>query len=164
MVTGYDNENDLIPKVYLSLIPSDNPIELKHDSGKDSYGVWFSGDTRIAKWLTGYRYYKLKDVLYGIRYKSWPGLEHLDFKKLEEIVEKVRPKGKEINWGRLSLKSATDIVASIIEATKMLQEDFHKICFNETKENPISVGGETDIAVITPKKGFYWHTIKGKKQ
>jgi len=162
-IAGYNNKDDSNPKVSYLRVPPGNPVKVSGSSKKDNYGLCYSGDTRVVTWATRYRGYKLKDVLYGVRYRSWPGLEHIDHEKLEDLVNEIRPKGEDINWGRLSLEKATDIVASMIEITKLLQEDFHKICPDQTINNPISVGGEIDIAVIEPQRGFYMHTIKSNK-
>jgi hypothetical protein len=79
--------------------------------------------------------------------------------KKDDIIKELNDQEYLINWGTMTIQDAAEFSSLAIKTTEAIQK-----ITDGTWQKPGSspgVGGEVDIAVTTPEKGFVW--IKKKK-
>ena len=132
------------------------------DIGGAKYGYEACGDTSVndsvVVWQRNHQ--RVLDNLH-----KTPDIEK-NRKRIEELLAKVNGvKSFETPWSKLSPDEAAELVSDIIELSKLLDGNvgLEKILLDKVSDDIPQVGGPIDLAVITPKHGFKWHTVKGKR-
>ncbi len=140
IVAGVD-KNDDIGRAYSVAIPKG----ITNDSNTENCGALWVGQT---------------DVMMRIVKGYAPEIENLDFVKTALATDTAGTIGQLnnieyiINWGTITLQDAVDFCALMTRTTENIQR------FSDgTALNPggiPGVGGDIDVAVITPEVGFKW--------
>jgi hypothetical protein len=107
------------------------------------------------------------DVLVRIILGFAPEIRSLDYyKNLDQatkisIEEQIKKLEYIINWGTMTLQDAIDFCILMTRTTESIQRFSDGTCL--TPGGITGVGGDIDIAVITPEKGFVWFKKKKLK-
>ena len=162
LIAGYSDPSSGDFKEWNIDVPFNDfkPRECENEEGK--YGVSYIGITTVLQYLTKARYGKVQDILTSLERNELglSGKEDL-YKEVKQCVDAIRPKGKNIDWSKLSLETAASLVEKMIKVTALLQDVLYRFTGGTPK---FSVGGPVDIATITPELGFQGHTVKGVRQ
>jgi len=152
MVAGYDHPKDQQPQLNLYMV--NIPGKISHVRGahkQELYGSNWEGQKDVIQRIIKGFAPELEDLsTINAQIKSDNNKNKMteDLKKLEYII----------NWGTMNLFDAVRFATLMIETTSAIQK------FSDgTVLNPggiPGVGGDVDIAVIDPIKGFMWHKAK----
>lgn len=144
IVAGIDD--DKVGRAYSCLVPKG--ITTERDT-KQCGAMWVGQTDVLARIVKGFA----------------PEIENLNFvkealsKKKDETLGEMNKLEYVINWGTITLQDAIDFCVLMTRTTESIQR------FSDgTFLSPggiTGVGGEVDIAVITPENGFAW--LKQKK-
>ncbi|OGD57338.1 hypothetical protein A2V71_00770 [Candidatus Berkelbacteria bacterium RBG_13_40_8] len=149
MVAGYDHSGS--HSVYVCNIPGE--IENHRDSKEKNkeYGANWIGQTDVVtRIILGF-----DNRIGNIKFVK----EAMDSQGKDAINKQLRNLEYAINWGTMTLQDAVDFCTLAIKTTSAIQK-FSDGIAADPGDMP-GVGGEVDLAVITPDKGFVWINKKG---
>jgi len=151
LVAGYNTDGS--HEVYVCCIPGE--IQKKRD-GKDKgkeYGAsWIGQIDVVSRIVLGW-----DGRIGNIKFVNEAAKNHGQ----EEINKQLRSLEYVIQWGTMTLQDAIDFCVLMIQTTSAIQR-FSDGITADPGDMP-GVGGNVDVAVITPNKGFVWINKKRLK-
>ncbi len=151
LVAGYNIDGS--HEVYVCYIPGE--IQKKRDGkekGKEYGASWIGQIDVVSRIVLGW-----DGRIGNIKFVSEATKNHGQ----EEINKQLRNLEYVIQWGTMTLQDAIDFCVLMIQTTSAIQR-FSDGIAADPGDMP-GVGGNVDVAVITPNKGFVWINRKKLK-